>query len=347
MMPMPPTSRLTAATAPSSVVITLVVPESVSASCLVSSTLKLSSSESDSLRSSRSSCVRLAFTRSGSLPSFMDTSSVFTRVLPVTRRCSVRSGTNTVSSWSLPNAPCPLDASTPTTSHENAFTRSWPPTASAVPNSSRRTVSPIRQTAAPARNSASVKTRPVRTVQLPVSSQALVLPITLVVQLRPPTTAVAAARASGATARMPPICCAITSASVSLKAGAPVPPPGPMRWPGRTCSRLVPRPEIWFWMASVAPLPSVTMVITALTPITMPRMVRNERIRLRRMERNASSRVLSSISGLPHPNRPPPAGPMLHQRPVPWGVGWPHRCPPRHPQTARCAARTAPCRARA
>ena len=44
MMPMPPTSRLTAATAPSSVVITLVVPDRVSASCLVSSTLKLSSS---------------------------------------------------------------------------------------------------------------------------------------------------------------------------------------------------------------------------------------------------------------------------------------------------------------
>ena len=68
-----------------------------------------------------------------------------------------------------------------------------------------------------------------------------------------------------------------------------------MRWPGRTCSRLVPRLEIWFCTASVAPLPSVTMVITALTPITMPRIVRNERSRLRRIERRASSRVLSSI----------------------------------------------------
>jgi hypothetical protein len=55
MMPMPPTSRLTAATAPSSMVITLVVPDRVSASCLVSSTLKLSSSVSASLRRSRSS----------------------------------------------------------------------------------------------------------------------------------------------------------------------------------------------------------------------------------------------------------------------------------------------------
>jgi hypothetical protein len=33
MMPMPPTSRLTAATAPSRVVITCVVPDIVSASC--------------------------------------------------------------------------------------------------------------------------------------------------------------------------------------------------------------------------------------------------------------------------------------------------------------------------
>ncbi len=58
MMPMPPTSKLTAATAPKSVVITLVAPAMVSASCLVSSTLKLSSSPGASLRSSRSSSVQ-------------------------------------------------------------------------------------------------------------------------------------------------------------------------------------------------------------------------------------------------------------------------------------------------
>ena len=44
MMPMPPTTRLTAATAPSSIVITCVVPDIVSAICRVSSTLKLLSS---------------------------------------------------------------------------------------------------------------------------------------------------------------------------------------------------------------------------------------------------------------------------------------------------------------
>ena len=102
---MPPTSRLTAATAPSSVVMTLVVPDMVSASCLVSSTLKLSSSVSASLRRSRSNWVRLALTRVESLPSIIDTSSVLTRLFPVMRRCSVLIGTSTMSSWSLPKAP--------------------------------------------------------------------------------------------------------------------------------------------------------------------------------------------------------------------------------------------------
>ena len=122
-------------------------------------------------------------------------------------------------------------------------------------------------------------------------SQSLVLPVMVLVQLRPLATSVPPVRDSGAAAATPPIWVAIASASVSLKDGALVPPlPGPMRWPGRTCSRLVPRPEIWFCTASVAPLPTVTMVITALTPITMPSTVRKERIRLRRIERNASRR---------------------------------------------------------
>ena len=127
MMPMPPTSRLTAATAPSSVVITCVVPDSVSASCWVSRMLKLSSSPSASLRRSRSSWRRLALSRVLSLPSSIDTCSVLTRWLPLTRRCSVRSGTSTVSSWSLPNAAWPLDASTPITSHENCLMRNCSP----------------------------------------------------------------------------------------------------------------------------------------------------------------------------------------------------------------------------
>ena len=50
-----------------------------------------------------------------------------------------------------------------------------------VPNSSRLTVSPIRHTAAPARSSSSENTRPSSSVQLPVISQALLLPMMLLI----------------------------------------------------------------------------------------------------------------------------------------------------------------------
>ena len=301
MMPMPPTSRLTAATAPSSVVSTSVVLDSVSASCWVSKILKLSSSLSASWRRSRRSSRRLAFSGALSLPSCIDTSSVATLRLPVTRRCSVRSGTTTVSSWS-PMPLWPLAARMPITVQENLRTRScspspvWP----AVPSKiSRRTVSPMMHTAAPASCSSASKMRPLASFQLPVSNQALLLPMTLVAQLRPLATTVTLARPSGATAAMPPISAAMASASPSLNCGTPPPPPplppGPERWPGRTISRLVPRPEICALIDAVAPLPSVTMVITALTPMTMPRMVRKERSRLRRIERSASMNTLYSI----------------------------------------------------
>src|SRR3990167_2891931 len=215
------------------------------------------------------------------------------------RRCRVLIGISTTSSWSLPKAPWPLETRVPMTSQLIALTRSCAPTALVLPKSSRCTVWPIRQPAPPARNSSLLNARQSASFQLPVVSQSLVLPITLLLQLRPLATSTEPVRASGATAAIPPICAAMASPSLSLKAGAPPPPPpGPMRWPGRTCSRLVPRPEIWFCTAAVAPLPTVTMVITALTPITMPRMVRKERSRLRRMERSASSSVLSHMGCL-------------------------------------------------
>ena len=65
------------------------------------------------------------------------------------------------------------------------------------PKSSRRTVSPMMQTAAPAVCSSSANVRPMASFQLPVSNQALVLPVTLVAQLRPLATTVTPARASG------------------------------------------------------------------------------------------------------------------------------------------------------
>jgi hypothetical protein len=54
-------------------------------------------------------------------------------------------------------------------SQENCFTRSGSPTGEPLPNSSRRIVSPIRHTAAPAIISLSVKVRPSRTLQLLVT----------------------------------------------------------------------------------------------------------------------------------------------------------------------------------
>ena len=169
MMPMPPTSRLTAATAPSSEVISWVVPDRVSASCRVSRTLKLSSSAGPSLRRSRSSWRRPDCTLAVSTPSCTETSRVLMFRLPVTRRCSVCSGMSTVSSWSLPIAAWPLEASRPMTVHENCLMRRlWPSGSTVAPNSSRRTVVPMTQTAAPERSSVSSKLRPAARVQLPV-----------------------------------------------------------------------------------------------------------------------------------------------------------------------------------
>ena len=81
----------------------------------------------------------------------------------------------------------------------------------------------------------------------------------------------------------------MASTSAILKLGAPSSEPGPKRWPGTTSSWLVPMAAIWSETDRVAPLPRVTKVTTAAIPMTMPSMVRNERIRLRRMARRASS----------------------------------------------------------
>ena len=128
----------------------------------------------------------------------------------------------------------------------------------------------------------------------------MVLPVTVVDQFLPLATTVTAERTSGATALRPPIWAEMASTSASLKGGAPaVLSPGPRRWPGRTCSRLLPRLLIWSRTAWVAPLPTVTMVITAATPMTMPSTVRKERSRLRRMARRASRMELAHIRRLP------------------------------------------------
>ena len=58
---------------------------------------------------------------------------------------------------------------------------------------------------------------------------------------------------------------------------------------------LAPRLEICSATAAVAPLPSVTIVTTAATPMTMPSVVRKERSRWRRISRMARMMVVKNI----------------------------------------------------
>ena len=54
----------------------------------------------------------------------------------------------------------------------------------------------------------------------------------------------------------------------------------------------------------VAPPPMVTIVITAATPMTIPRIVRKERMRLRRISRSERNMVLQSTMHAPLSVRP-------------------------------------------
>jgi hypothetical protein len=73
-----------------------------------------------------------------------------------------------------------------------------------------------------------------------------------------------------------------TLRSVKLRTSPP-PPPNVSR-PGRATSMLLPSLDRSSVTFCVVPLPMVTMAITALTPMTMPRSVRIERSTLRRTD---------------------------------------------------------------
>src|ERR1051326_2005855 len=91
------------------------------------------------------------------------------------------------------------------------------------------------------------------------------------------------------------------SATVSVLA-----PPHPERTPaavvapGITITTFVPRLAICAWTEASAPWPTLTMAITAPTPITTPSMVRTERVTLRRRARHAVTSVMrTSFTGEP------------------------------------------------
>ena len=98
MMPMPPTSRLTAATAPSRPVSSVVVPVIAWVICVMSLTLKSFSRPSAILRRSRSRRSTSLCTLAVETPSRADIMIVEISVVPPIRRWKVLSGIRIVSS---------------------------------------------------------------------------------------------------------------------------------------------------------------------------------------------------------------------------------------------------------
>src|SRR4030042_6051141 len=100
---------------------------------------------------------------------------------------------------------------------------------------------------------------------------------------------------TGAIAAMEAISREMASTSASLKGTVFEDWPGPTLLPGVTISRLLPMLAICCLTWSVAPPPMVTIVMTAATPITIPRIVRNDRRTFRLIARRASRIVFQII----------------------------------------------------
>ncbi len=135
------------------------------------------------------------------------------------------------------------------------------------------------------------------------------MPVTTVLRLSEPATTTADFCDTGAAASTPGTCALIAATSRASKARTSArEPPGPP-CPGRAKSRLLPRLPSSSVTRAVAPLPIVTMAITAATPMTMPSTVRKERTALRVIAMTASFRVSASIRRPPSGSRPRPCRP--------------------------------------
>ena len=121
------------------------------------------------------------------------------------------------------------------------------------------------------------------------------MPVSVVVQFWLPRIAVTFLDPTGEAASTPEICALIAGVSVMVKGLALLPALlAPCAWPGVMISRLLPSRPMSETTLSVAPVPIVTMVMTAATPMTTPRMVRIDRMVLRRIARKAR-RTVSQI----------------------------------------------------
>ena len=132
-----------------------------------------------------------------------------------------------------------------------------------------------------------------------------------VFQLRPLASTCARSRTSGLTATALATSRRIPSASsiVSVEA-LPQPEriPPVVKLPGKTVMTFSPRLATWASTCALAPLPMLTIAMTAPTPMIMPSAVRMERILLRRSARKATLIVLMmrmvrrrSVSPRPRP----------------------------------------------
>ena len=183
-----------------------------------------------------------------------------------------------------------MDLSTPITGQEMRPTRSSRPIGSCPWKRFFSTTVPMMHTALPAASSAGVKDRPEVSVMFCTSIPAAPMPWAVVDHFTPLFMATAPICRSPATAFTPPTCSPIASTSAAVKGRiAPAPAARPCEL-GRIIRVLAPSALIWVRTEAVTPLPTVTMVITAATPMTMPSTVRNDLSKCRRIARRARRR---------------------------------------------------------
>jgi hypothetical protein len=125
-------------------------------------------------------------------------------------------------------------------------------------------------------------------------------PSTWVFQLRPLARTWERSRISGERAATPATSRRMASASSRVRLLAePQPPrmPPVVMLPGKTLMRFWPRLAMEASTWALAPLPMLTMAMTAATPMMMPRAVRIERRALRRSARRATLMMLAKRIG--------------------------------------------------